>query len=105
MLILEIAAGIVLGISAFLILPQLLWAFEQWRKNHRWLRAYTKCNNKTQRLSRRYSRHLLQEAGIDVPFGSDSLDIFVPTDHGESKFDPDAAAEIDRLAHRADALR
>jgi hypothetical protein len=105
MLIIEIAAGIVLGISALLLLPQLLWAFEQWRKDRRWLRAYTKCNNKIHRLSRRYSRHLLKKAGTDVPFGTDPLDIFVPTDHGESKFDPDAAAEIDRLTHRADALR
>jgi hypothetical protein len=105
MLIVEIAAGIVLGISALLILPQLLWALEQRRKDRRWLRAYTKCNNRIRRLSRRYSRHLLKEAGIDVPFGTDPLDIFVPINHGENKFDRDAAAEIDRLAHRADALR
>jgi hypothetical protein len=109
LLIVEIASGVVLGLFAFFILPQFLkefWsALNDWQNNRRWWRSYKRHESGIRQLSRRYSRHLLKEAGIRVPIMADPLDIFVPIDGGESKFDPVMAAALDRLANETDALR
>jgi hypothetical protein len=109
MLILEIAAGVaagvVLGGYGFVKLWQLSLALGEWRKDRRWARSDRKFRNKVTALSRRYSRHLLTGAGVNLPLWADPLDIYMPIDGGETTFDPSAAAEIETLARRSDALR
>jgi hypothetical protein len=56
-------------------------------------------------LSRRYSRHLLEEAGVKLPRWSDALKTYVPIDGGEEKFDPGTMAKIQEFGRCVDAMR
>jgi hypothetical protein len=105
MLILEIAAGVCLGILAVLGLWILAAATYYWNKERRWWRAYRKRENMVRDLSRRYSRHLLEEAGVRLSLWADALEIYMPIDGGQGQFDPDAMAKIEELGRRADAMR
>jgi len=58
-----------------------------------------------QDLSRRYSRHLLEEAGLNLPWWADALESYVPIDGGEGKFDPDAMSKIEEFGRRVDDMR
>ena len=64
MLILEITAGVCLGILACPVLWLLATTITHWYREQRWWRAYRKHERMVQDLSRRYSRHLLEEAGF-----------------------------------------
>jgi hypothetical protein len=105
MLILEIAAGVCLGILAVPALWVLAGAIYHWRKERRRWRAYRKHENLVRDLSRRYSRHLLEEAGVKPSLWADALEIYMPIDGGEEQFDPDAMAKIQELGRRVDAMR
>jgi hypothetical protein len=105
MLILEIAAGVCLGILAVPALWLLATATNYWRKERRWWRAYRKHEKMVLGLSRRYSQHLLEDAGVKPSLWADPLEIYLPIDGGEAKFDPDRFAKIQDLARRVDAMR
>jgi hypothetical protein len=105
MLILEIAAGVCLGILAVPALWLLATAIIYWYKEKRWWWGYKKHGRMVMKLSRRYARHLLEQDGIKVPRGTDPLKIRMPTDGGEGKFDPVAMAKIEELARRVDDMR
>ena len=105
MLILEIAAGVVLGILALIALWFLTRLIAAWRKDQRWWRAYQKHERMVRELSRRYSRHLLREAGFGLPLHADALNTYMPIDGGEEQFDPKAWAKIQEFGRRVDALR
>ena len=105
MLILEIAAGVCLGILAVPALWVLAGAIYHWRKERRWWRAYRKHEKMVRDLSRRYSKHLLREAGVKLSLRADALETYIPIDGGEEKFDPDRSAKIDELGRRVDAMR
>jgi uncharacterized protein YjiS (DUF1127 family) len=95
MLVLEIAAGVCLGILAVPALWLLATAINRWRKYEKMVRD----------LSRRYSKHLLREAGVKLSLRADALETYIPIDGGEEKFDPDRSAKIDELGRRVDAMR
>jgi hypothetical protein len=105
MLILEIAAGVFLGIVAVPALWMLAGAIYSWHKERRWLRAFRKHEKMARALSRRYSRRLLAAAGIKPSLWADALAIYVPIDGGEEQFDPDAMAEIQEFGRRVDRMR
>jgi hypothetical protein len=105
MLILEIAAGVCLGIFAVPALWLLATAINHWRKEQRWWWGFRKHQNMVRDLSRRYSQHLLEEAGIKLSWRTDALEIYTPIDGGEEKFDPDRVAKIQELARRVDSMR
>jgi hypothetical protein len=105
MFILEIAAGVCLGILAVPALWLLAAAINCWRKERRWWRAYRKHEEMVQDLSRRYSQHLLKESGIKLSLRADALETYIPIDGGEEKFDPDTFAKSQELARRVDAMR
>jgi hypothetical protein len=105
MLILEIAAGVCLGILAVPALWLLATAINCWRKERRWWRSYRKHEKLVRDLSRRYSQHLLKEAGVKLSLRADALETYIPIDGGEEKFDPDRFAKIQELARRVDAMR
>jgi hypothetical protein len=105
MLILEIAAGICLGLPACAVLWLLATKITHWYEEQRWWRAYQKHERMVQDLSRRYSQHLLEEAGLELPRQADALKTYVPIDGGEEKFDPGAMAKIQEFGHCVDAMR
>lgn len=105
MLILEIAAGVCLGILAVPALWLLAMAITYWYKEKRWWWGYKKHRRMVTNLSRRYSRHLLEEAGVKLSWGDDPLKIYMPIGNGEGKFDPIAMARIEELARRVDDMR
>jgi hypothetical protein len=105
MLILEIAAGVCLGILAVPALWLLATTTIYWRKERRWWWAYRKHEKMVRDLSRRYSQHLLAEAGVKPSWRTDALEVYMPIDGGEEKFDPDRFAKIQEYGHRVDAMR
>ena len=104
MLILEIAAGVCLGILAVPALWLLATTIIYWRKERRWW-AYRKHEKMIRDLSRRYSQRLLAKAGVKPSLRTDALKVYSPIDGGEEKFDPDRFAKIQDLARRVDAMR
>ena len=94
-LILEIAAGVVLGILTCIALFFFAVAIRLWYKEQRWWWGYKKHERMVQRLSRRYSQHLLKEGERNESWGEDELE----------KFDSKAMARIRELGRRVDAMR
>jgi len=105
MLILEITAGVCLGILACPVLWLLATTITHWYREQRWWRAYRKHERMVQDLSRRYSRHLLEEAGFKLSWWADALERYMPIDGGEEKFDPEAMAKIQEFGRRVDDMR
>ena len=105
MLVLEIAAGIVLGVFACAALVVLPGVISAWYKERRWWRGFKKHERMVTKLSRRYSRHLLEEDGVKLPWRVDALERFMPIDQGEEEFDPVAMARIRAFAIRVDGWR
>jgi hypothetical protein len=104
-LVLEIAAGICLGIFACVALWLLTARIIYWHTEQRWRRAFKKHERMVESLSRRYSRHLLEEAGLKLPWRADALKSFMPIDGGEEQFDPAEMAKIKEFGQRVDAMR
>jgi hypothetical protein len=104
-LILEVAAGVCLGLLAFVALWVLPTIIARWYKEQRWWLASRTHERMVRDLSRRYSRHLLEEAGRNLPWWADALKTYVAVDGGEGKFDPDAMAKIQKFGRHLDAMR
>jgi hypothetical protein len=105
MLILKIAAGVCLGILAVPALWLLSARISYWYKERKWWWAYQKHERMVHDLSRRYSKHLLEQAGVKLSFSADALEVYIPIDGGEETFDRDRFAKIQDLARRVDAMR
>jgi hypothetical protein len=56
-------------------------------------------------LSRRYSQHLLAEAGVKLSLRTDALKVYMPIDGGEEKFDPNRFCKIQEFGRRVDPMR
>jgi hypothetical protein len=105
MLILEIAAGVCLGILATPALWLVATRIIYWRKERSWWWAYREHEKMVRDLSRRYSQHLLAEAGVKSSLRTDALEVYMPIDGGEERFDPDRFAKIQEFERGVDAMR